>query len=96
MHMTVGHYRPFNKNTLQGFLTLNYCGLSIKECTHHTSHGKEWIGFPAREFKAQDGSRKWVNLIEFLPEFDRNDFQDRAIAAVNKYLADHPPSPQVA
>jgi hypothetical protein len=44
----------------------------LKECPWHEKDGKEWIGFPAREFTGQDGSRKWQNLIEFAQGFDRD------------------------
>lgn len=90
MKITVAAYRPFQKNTLQGFPTLVYAGLVMKECTHHLSHDKEWVGFPAREFKGQDGSRKWMNLIEFEVGFDRNAFQAAAIDAIKAYLKEHP------
>lgn len=87
MNVQVANYRAFQKNTLQGFLTISFAGLAIKECTHHVKDGKEWIGFPAREFKGQDGSRKWQNLVEFEQSFDRDGFQRSAIEAIKAHLA---------
>jgi hypothetical protein len=86
MNVQVTAYRPYQKNTLQGFLTVSFGGLLIKECTHHTKDGKEWIGFPAREFKGNDGARKWQNLVEFADGFDRDGFQAAAVQAIHRHL----------
>jgi hypothetical protein len=85
MNIQIQAFRPFTKNTLKGFLTIAYDGLVLKECPWHEKDGKEWIGFPAREFTGQDGSRKWQNLIEFAQGFDRDAWQREATAAARKY-----------
>lgn len=90
MNVQVTNYRAFQKNTLQGFLTISFSGLVIKECTHHIKDGKAWIGFPSREFQGRDGDRKWQNLIEFAEGFDRDGFRDAAVKAIHDYLANQP------
>lgn len=88
MRVEIASFRPYSKNTLKGFLTMRLpdAGLLLKECTWHEKDGKEWIGFPAREFTDKEGNRKWQNLIEFLEGFDRNGFQSAAVKAIYAHL----------
>lgn len=87
MNIQITAFRPFTKNTLKGFLTIQLpdAGLILKECPWHEKDGKEWVGFPAREFTGQDGSRKWQNLIEFAQGFDRDGWQRDAVKAAHEY-----------
>lgn len=89
MKIEILDFRPFSKNTLKGFLTVSLpdAGLVLKECTWHEKDGKEWIGFPARQFKGQDGETKWNNLIDFAKGFDRDGWQKAAIDAVYRHVA---------
>ena len=92
MKIEIAAFRPYSKNTLKGFLTIRLpdAGLVLKECTWHEKDGKEWIGFPARQFQGADGEKKWANLIEFTEGFDRFGWQDAAVAAVYAHLAANP------
>jgi hypothetical protein len=86
MEIACTGFRPMEKNTLKGFATLVYSGLVIKDCPCHLKDGKKWIGFPSRSFQGNDGATKWQNLIEFDPSFDRNAWQDKATAAVDRFV----------
>jgi hypothetical protein len=87
MNIQVQALRPYQKNTLKGFATLVLpdAGLVLKECTWHEKDGKEWVGFPARQFTGQDGATKWQNLIEFAQGFDRDGWQAKAVAALRRH-----------
>jgi hypothetical protein len=78
--------RRFEKNTLKGFadLELTRVGLVIRDCAWHESHGKQWIGFPARPYDV-NGERRWQPLVEFAQgaAAAREQFQKLAIEAIH-------------
>jgi hypothetical protein len=81
-------FRPYIKNTLQGFadLELTRVGLVIRDCCwHRHKGGKEWISFPARPYEGPDGNTAWQSLIEFAESARdaREQFQRQALAAVH-------------
>jgi hypothetical protein len=79
-------FRAYRKNTLRGFcdLELTRVGLVLRDCTWHESHGKEWIGFPARKYEV-NGETKWQPLVEFIEGAAeaREQFREQAIAAIH-------------
>ena len=92
MKIEIAAFRPFSKNTLKGFLTIRLpeAGLVLKECTWHEKGGKEWVGFPARQFQGADGEKKWANLIEFIEGYDSLAWQDAALKAIYEHVASNP------
>ncbi len=85
-------FRPFSKNTLQGFLTVRVpSGWEIRDITMHEKNGRRWISMPARPFKKEDGTESWMPVIK-LPDPKRWEaFQ----AAVLKAMEDYRPTREV-
>ena len=83
----VPEWKPFEKNTLRGFLSLELpSGMIIHGCTVHEKNGARWIGLPARQFQKPDGEKSWSPLIEFVSKDSREKFQAAALAAVDSHL----------
>jgi hypothetical protein len=86
MSIKVTKFRPYQKNTLQGFVDLKMTkvGMEIRECTYHRQNGKEWVGLPARSYE-KDGKTSWVPLVWFEKEYLQT-FQKAARKAIHAYL----------
>ena len=82
----VREWRPFEKNTLRGFLSLELpSGIIIHNCMLHEKNGAKWIGLPAREYQ-KGGERSWMALVDFADKESRQSFQEYALQAVDSYL----------
>jgi hypothetical protein len=79
-------FRPHEKNTLKGFLTLTYAGLVLREVCLHAKGRKRWIAMPARPYKRDDGASGWVPMVEFADAAARSQFQALALAAIDQYF----------
>ena len=80
-------FRPSQKNTLRGFadLELTRVGLVLHDCTWHPHpNGREWISFPAREWIAQDGTKKYADLGGFDHRDDALWFQRAALDGIHQ------------
>jgi hypothetical protein len=86
MSIEVTKFRPYNKNTLLGFVDLKMTkvGMEIRECTYHEQNGKAWVGLPARCYE-KDGETSWVPLVWFEKEYLQT-FQKAAREAIQAYL----------
>jgi hypothetical protein len=85
--LVVTDWKPFEKNTLRGFLTIiTPSGLRLKECTFHEREGKRWISLPAKQWAKTDGSISYSPLVDFVNENVRNNFQQQALAALDDLL----------
>jgi hypothetical protein len=81
--ITVLNFRRFEKNTLRAFCDLQLAsGLVLGGCTLHQSHGKWWVGLPARNYADPDGNEKWVPIVDFASRERKAKFQQLATAAV--------------
>jgi hypothetical protein len=85
MDIVCTSFRAYEKNTLQGFATLTYGGLVIKDCACHLKNGEKWIGFPSKQAEI-NGEKKWINLIEFDAGTDRQAWQRAATEAVDRFV----------
>jgi hypothetical protein len=75
-------FRHCVKGTLLGFLDLELAsGLVLRGCTLHLSHGKHWVGLPAKPFKGADGTDTWANIVDFADKATKDRFQKQATAA---------------
>jgi hypothetical protein len=85
--------RRFEKNTLQGFadFELTRVGLVIHDCTWHEKNGKEWIGFPSRQYQDKAGNIQWSPLVEFAAGATeaRRQFQEFAVGAIHDWIDEH-------
>lgn len=96
--MRASDWRPLERNTLRGFLTLELpSGLILHECTYHrTVTGAEWIGLPGRPQLDREGKQRkdpdtgkslYVSIVELRGKEQRDRFQAAALAAVHELLA---------
>lgn len=82
--LAVSDYKEVNKGALKARFTLYFPALKmmIRDCTHMQSGGKEWVGFPSRQYE-QDGQRKYFSYIMFAKDA-RDGFQHAALEAIKK------------
>jgi hypothetical protein len=75
-------FRHCAKGSLLGFLDLELAsGLVLRGCTLHLSHGKHWVGLPAKPYTAADGGATWAAIVDFKDKSVRDRFQKAATAA---------------
>jgi hypothetical protein len=48
-------------------------------CTLHESHGKFWVGLPARPSAKPDGSQSWVKIVDFRDKATGDRFQQTIV-----------------
>jgi len=83
----VREWKPYSKNTLVGFLSLELpSGLIIHNVMLHERSNSRWVTMPAREYQ-KDGEKTWMPLIEFADKETREAFQERALEAIDAHLA---------
>ncbi len=87
MEIKITDFRPYQKNTLQGFLNLTITppGIEIREATLHEKGGKRWIGLPAKPYTDREGKQAWNKIVSFPDNADYSDFQRAALDAVDSY-----------
>ena len=79
-------FRPFSKNTLQGFLTVRTkAGWEFSGIALHEKGGKRWISMPARPYKKEDGSESWIPLIKLADPQKWEMFQKAVLTAMEDY-----------
>jgi len=61
------NYKPYQKNTLQGFLDLRMTqiGLEIRGICVHEKNGSRWLQLPSKPYTKEDGSQGWQYILEF-------------------------------
>ena len=80
--MKSGQFRPRPKNSLLGFFDLMLdSGLILRGCALHLSHGKHWVGLPARPYTEPSGAATWAAIVDFRDRRTRDSFQQQATAA---------------
>lgn len=89
MAIEIVKFRKFEKNTLQGFLTIlmTGIGLEIRDCTIHQKDGKKWIGLPAKPYEKDDGTTGYSYIIKFVDKDRYFQFQDAVIKELDRYLS---------
>jgi DNA-binding cell septation regulator SpoVG len=86
----VRQFRPFEKNTLLGFLELELpSGLIIHDITLHEKGDSRWVSMPAKQYE-KNGEKTWIPLVEFTSKETRERFQAAALAALDEYMAEDP------
>jgi len=79
-------FTPCDKNTLQGFLTVEMTklGLEIRDLTLHQKNGHYWIAYPSRQWTDDEGKTKYTPYINFTDEKMKERFQAGIIAELKK------------
>ncbi|PWT80802.1 MAG: hypothetical protein C5B58_10930 [Acidobacteria bacterium] len=86
-------WRPFQKNTLQGFVRIELpSGLILNHVAIHEQGASRWICPPAREWKNRDGVKAYAKFIEFTSRTVGDRFRDAVLGALDTHLAGHEPS----
>src|SRR3954470_20231517 len=82
-------WKSFPKNTLLGFVSIEVpSGVIFKEVSLHEKNGSRWINLPSRAWSKPDGTTGYQPLIDFRDSRARTRFQDEALLAINKLLAE--------
>jgi hypothetical protein len=73
-----------HKNSLKATvdLTIPKWRLVIRGAMWFEKNGKEWIGFPSREWTDRNGEKKFATILEFSDRDTADRFQRAALAAV--------------
>lgn len=80
-------WKPYLKNTLRGFLSLELpSGLILHDCTLHQRNESRWVGLPGRPYQKPDGTTSWSPVVEIPENAAREKFQRGALAAVDDYF----------
>jgi hypothetical protein len=89
--LTCAVFRRMVRNSLRGFadILIDDLDLILRECPCHVSHGRRWVGMPART-QVQDGTvltdargkTLYVALLDFSDRWSRDAFADAAVEAV--------------
>jgi|TARA_Y100000296_G_scaffold23787_1_gene28120 hypothetical protein len=58
----------------------------LSECKLYKKGDARWLSYPAKEFRASDGSKRWIPQFTFLSTGDNDDFQALALDAIDEYL----------
>lgn len=90
MNIKIENFRPLEKNTLKGFLTIHLAdvGLTIKDICLHQKNDKKWLSLPAKPY-VKDGVQAWSYILEF-NKTHYWAFQDSGLAALDLYLSQNP------
>jgi hypothetical protein len=57
MQIEVGNYRKQQKGALQGFFSIYFEGLEIKNCAHFRNETREWFNFPQEKIDKKNGEK---------------------------------------
>jgi hypothetical protein len=86
MAVKILEYRPFEKNTLRGFLTVQTPeGWIIRDICIHGRDQSRWLALPAKPIKKEDGSTLWVAIIKQGDRAKWNLFESETFAALDQY-----------
>jgi len=90
MALEIVEFRPHQKNTLQGFLTLRFTnvGLEVRDLALHKKNGKRWLQLPSKPYTKPDGSQGWSYIVNFYEKERYYQFQDVALKALDAFLRD--------
>lgn len=92
--MHASDWRPLQRGTLQGFVTLHLAsGLVIRDCTLHRSGDKRWIGLPGKpqidangDTRRGDGGKVLYTPVVEVSQAHRDRFQAQALRAVDHLI----------
>jgi hypothetical protein len=88
MAIQIMEFRKFEKNSLQGFVTLllTGAGIQIRDATYHQSDGKRWISLPAKPYKDEAGSTRYSYIVSFPDKKIYSKFQEQALKALDEFI----------
>jgi len=85
-------FRPFEKNTLRGFLTVRTpAGWEIHDICVHQKGAQRWLTMPAKPVKKETGETVWFPIIRLAERERWEAFQKATLAALDAFK---PPAPK--
>lgn len=87
MDIEIINFRPFLKNSLQGFLTLRLIatGLEIRDIALHEKNESRWLSLPSKPYQKKDGTQAWSYILEFTDKEKSKQFQAAALEALDLF-----------
>jgi hypothetical protein len=93
LSVRVDEFKPFKSNTLRGFVDLFVPEMRMRVfgATVHQSHGKRWIGLPAKPQLGPDGCARrdprtgkilYIPVLQFADKRTADAFSQRGIEAL--------------
>jgi hypothetical protein len=78
------NFKAIDKNTLKGVfdLELAWGGVVLRGCCLHEKDDKRWVGWPAKPYEKQDGSKSWSNIVDFVDNKSKYLLQDEVLPLV--------------
>ena len=96
MSIEIVSYRKYEKNTLQGFLSIRMTGirLEIRDLCIHQKNGKRWLSLPAKPVPSKEINAKpgYVSILDFYDKTYLAKFQTVTLMALDSWLSEHPES----
>jgi hypothetical protein len=70
-------FKPLDKNTLKGFLTVRMTnvGIEIRDIALQEKNGKRWLNMPSRSFTDANGKQSYSYVLDFFDEEKKEFFQ---------------------
>jgi DNA-binding cell septation regulator SpoVG len=91
------NWRPFGKNTLRGFATLQLAsGLIIVDCTLHQKDNSRWVSMPGKPWTDPQGQTKYAQIVDFIDREPRERFSKAAVEAIDHFVAKQSEKPKPA
>jgi DMSO/TMAO reductase YedYZ molybdopterin-dependent catalytic subunit len=85
--VVIANWKPHEKGSLKGFFTATLpSGLVLHSLMLHERGGSRWIGFPAREWVDQTGTKQYVRFVAFTSRAVADKFRDMVLGALDAYL----------
>ncbi|MGO9530566.1 MAG: hypothetical protein ACLP3B_05230 [Syntrophobacteraceae bacterium] len=92
MSVLITSYKPYQKNTLQGFATirLTNIGFEIRDVTIHQKNGSRWIQLPAKlvQRPADQGGDHWFAIVDFYDKARKDQFQAAVLSRIGHLLSE--------
>lgn len=87
---------PHQSGYLLGFADfyLPDLGYELKGCTLFQKEGQRWINFPGKEY-IKDGVKKTTPFIWYRDREKREEFMNKAKAAIDKFCQENQEEPQI-
>jgi hypothetical protein len=85
----VSNFKRLDKNSLRGFFDLELpSGMILRSCSYHVKGDSQWIGWPAKPYVKEDGSKAWQNIIDFVDNKTKYILQDHVIPLVLQAMSE--------
>ena len=94
MSIEIVSYRKYEKNTLQGFLSIRMTNikLEIHDLCIHQKNGKRWVSLPAKPLLSKESGDKpsYVAILDFYDKTYLEKFQSATLMALDSWVSEHP------